>query len=47
MDFEFGLFLALVVAGIIILWDSSMGRPKRIRQAESGVSLRMPLIVEY
>ena len=47
MDFEFALFLALMVAGIIILWDRSIGRPKRLRQAASGVSLRMPLIVEY
>ena len=47
MDFEFALFLALLLAGLIILWDRSIGRPKRIRQSESGVTLRMPLLVEY
>ena len=47
MDFEFALFLALVLAGLIILWDRSIGRPKRVRQSESGVTLRMPLLVEY
>ena len=47
MDFEFALFLALLLAGLIILWDRSIGRPKRIRQSEPGVTLRMPLLVEY
>ena len=47
MDFEFALFLALVLAGLIILWDRSIGRPKRLQQSESGVTLRMPLLVEY
>jgi signal peptidase I len=47
MDFELALFLALVLAGLIIYWDRAFGRPKRMRQAESGVSARMPLIVEY
>ena len=47
MDFEFALFLALLIAGVIILWDRSIGRPKRIQQSESGVALRMPLLVEY
>ena len=43
MDFELALFLALVLAGLIIYWDRAFGRPKRMRQAESGVSARMPL----
>ena len=47
MDFEFALFLALLIAGVIILWDRSIGRPKRIQQSESGSALRMPLLVEY
>ena len=47
MDFELALFLALVLAGVIMYWDRVFGRPKRMRQAESGVSARMPLIVEY
>ena len=47
MDFELALFLALVLAGLIMYWDRAFGRPKRARQAESGVNLRMPLIVEY
>ena len=47
MDFEFALFLALLIAGAIILWDRSIGRPKRIQQSESGVAPRMPLLVEY
>ncbi len=47
MDFEFALFLALLIAGAIILWDRSIGRPKRIQQRESGAAPRMPLLVEY
>ena len=47
MDFEFALFLALLIAGAIILWDRSIGRPKRIQQSESGGAARMPLLVEY
>ena len=47
MDFELALFLALVLAGLIIYWDRAFGRPRRLRQAKPGVSARMPLIVEY
>ena len=47
MDFELALFLAMVLAGLIMYWDRVIGRPRRMRQAESGVTLRMPLIVEY
>jgi len=47
MDFELALFLAMLLAGLIMYWDRVIGRPRRMRQAESGVTLRMPLIVEY
>ena len=47
MDFELALFLALVLAGLIMYWDRAFGRPRRLRQAKPGVSARMPLIVEY
>ncbi|MBT3429225.1 MAG: signal peptidase I [Proteobacteria bacterium] len=47
MDFELALFLALVLAGLIMYWDRAFGRPRRLRQAKPGVSPRMPLIVEY
>ena len=47
MDFELALFLAMLLAGLIMYWDRVIGRPRRIRQSESGVTLRMPLVVEY
>jgi signal peptidase I len=47
MDFELALFLALVLAGLIMYWDRAFGRPRRLREEKSGVSARMPLIVEY
>jgi len=47
MDFELALFLAMLLAGLIMYWDRVIGRPRRIRQSETGVTLRMPLVVEY
>ncbi|HCX86549.1 MAG TPA: signal peptidase I [Gammaproteobacteria bacterium] len=47
MDFELALFLALLLAGLIMYWDRVIGRPRRTRQAGSDATLRMPLIVEY
>ena len=47
MDFELALFLAMLLAGLIMYWDRVIGRPRRMRQSESGVTLRMPLVVEY
>ena len=50
MDFEIALFIALVVAGVIIYVDKLFGVPKRAVNAKlcSGeATLRMPILVEY
>jgi len=50
MDFEIALFIALVVAGVIIYIDKLFGVPKRAGNAKRGsgeATLRMPILVEY
>ena len=50
MDFEIALFIALVVAGVIIYVDKLFGVPKRAVNAKRGsgeATLRMPIWVEY
>ena len=50
MDFEIALFIALVVAGVVIYIDKLFGVPKRAGNTKRGsgeATLRMPILVEY
>jgi len=55
MDFSMGLFLVLVVTGIVLLWDRFFGAPGRARKRAAGKksvnnsvnSDQPPLLVEY
>lgn len=50
MDFEIALFVALVIAGVIIYFDKLVGAPRRRVEAQrqgGKYSPRLPLVVEY